>query len=327
MNGYVTPFTLEERLLHVAEAKRTLGTDIPWLCDTMENDLKHSLGDRPNSEFVIDPQGKVVIARQWSNPEQLREDLAGFVGKPDRRTEIADLNMRLPPPPEKAPTGIVSRVSLPGSMQPLIVAPQPSTEPHYVKLRAESGNGQIYLGFFLDPLYNVHWNNEAPALKFNVETPDGVRLAPATGQGPKVKEKADADPREFLVDLSGRSSEPLRLTVSYFACDDAETFCKRVEQEYLITLKRDVDGGNRRSGGGGRGNGRPGGNRNPQNGRMDRSAEMFERMLSRHPLFLTLDQDRDGELSATEIQAAPDRLNRLDKNGDGEISGIEFRPR
>ena len=51
----MTPFTLKERLLHVQEAKKTLGATVPWLCDTIDNDLKHALGDWPNSEFVIDP--------------------------------------------------------------------------------------------------------------------------------------------------------------------------------------------------------------------------------------------------------------------------------
>ncbi len=30
-NGYVAPYTLEDRLMHVAEAERTLGSRIPWL--------------------------------------------------------------------------------------------------------------------------------------------------------------------------------------------------------------------------------------------------------------------------------------------------------
>ena len=58
--------------MHVAEAKRTLGSRIPWICDTMENDLKHALGDRPNSEFVVDPDGKIVVSRSWSSPSDLR---------------------------------------------------------------------------------------------------------------------------------------------------------------------------------------------------------------------------------------------------------------
>lgn len=63
INGFISPFTLEERLMHVREAKQRLGTRFRWLCDTMDNDLKHALGDRPNSEFVIDPEGRVVRKR------------------------------------------------------------------------------------------------------------------------------------------------------------------------------------------------------------------------------------------------------------------------
>ena len=48
--------------MHVDEAKRTLGSRIPWICDNMDNDLKHALCNRPNSEFIIDPDGKIVVA-------------------------------------------------------------------------------------------------------------------------------------------------------------------------------------------------------------------------------------------------------------------------
>lgn len=327
-NGYVAPFNLNERLMHVAEAKRTLQTEIPWICDTMDNDLKHQLGDRPNSEFLIDPQGQVVVARQWSNPAQLRSDLERYVGKAPTLTRVSDLDMKAPPPLEKVATGIVPRLRLPGAMQPVLIEPQESAEPHYVKLRAEMGRDQLYLGFFLDPLYKVHWNNEAPAIQYELEAPEGLQLSPLTGSGPKVGEKADADPREFLVRLQGNSREPIRLKVSYFACDDAGTFCKRVEQEYLITLERDRDGGSRRSSGGrggpgGRsGRGGPGG---APGGFTDR-AEMMKQMLPRLPLFQALDRDRDGELSAAELEAAPSNLKRLDRDRDGNIGQQELRP-
>ena len=75
LNGYVKPFTLDERLMHVKEAQRTLGSKITWIADSMSNDIKHALGNRENSEFVIDPDGKIVRMRSWSNPEQLRKDL------------------------------------------------------------------------------------------------------------------------------------------------------------------------------------------------------------------------------------------------------------
>ncbi|HRX83268.1 MAG TPA: hypothetical protein P5307_29585, partial [Pirellulaceae bacterium] len=93
-NGYIAPFTLEERLLHVKEAERTLGSEIPWICDTMENDLKHGLGDAPNSEFIIDPDGKVAVRRSWSKPSDLRSDLEKLVGAVDKPTTVADLNMK-----------------------------------------------------------------------------------------------------------------------------------------------------------------------------------------------------------------------------------------
>jgi len=39
-----------------------------------------------------------------------------------------------------------------------------------------------------------------------------------------------------------------------------------------------------------------------------------------------LDADRDGEISAKEIENAVAALKKLDKNGDGKLSGAEMRP-
>ena len=136
----------------------------------------------------------------------------------------------------------------------------------YVKLRAEvepqyfdSGAGTLYLGFFLDPLYEVHWNNRVMPVRYEIEAVGGVAVTPTVGKGPDVEIDADADPREFLVDLCelpadsfGQTGQQIKLSVQYFACDDAETFCKPVTQHYLITLQRDPDGGSRRAGRGGR---------------------------------------------------------------------------
>ncbi len=257
-NGYITPFTLEERLLHVKEAGQTLGSDIPWICDTMENDLKHALGDAPNSEFIIDPQGKVAVRRSWSKPEELRKDLERLVGTVDRPTTVADLNMKKSERPKVAKTGVVPRVKMPGQMQALKIEPaMVSIEPFYVKLRAEaesnvtrSGKGKLYLGFHLDPLYDVHWNNLAAPLTFEVKSSDGTKISPSTGEAPKIEAESDGDPREFLLDIDAdKGKDSFEVTVKYFACNDKEGWCKPVTQQYTVHLEVDRDGGNARRGG------------------------------------------------------------------------------
>ena len=45
------------------------------------------------------------------------------------------------------------------------------------------------------------------------------------------------------------------------------------------------------------------------------------------PIIAALDTDKDGTISAAEIQAAPESLKSLDQNGDGELSIQELAPR
>ncbi|MCY3756921.1 MAG: hypothetical protein OXG96_04295 [Acidobacteria bacterium] len=145
------------------------------------------------------------------------------------------------------PSGIVPGVRRPAGMVPLKVVPgkQKRPIPFYARLRAEvdrpfltRGEGRLYLGFHLDPLYAVHWNNRVKPLEFRLETAEGVRVTPRRGIGPKVKPPADKDPREFLLDIAATGqSQPLHLTVRYFACDDADTFCIPVTQRYTVFLE------------------------------------------------------------------------------------------
>ena len=44
------------------------------------------------------------------------------------------------------------------------------------------------------------------------------------------------------------------------------------------------------------------------------------------PILAALDTNGDGEISASEIAAAPTSLKKLDKNGDGQLSDDEVRP-
>ncbi len=259
-------------------------------------------------------------------------DLAKLVGEVTPATTLEQVGMRPLGPPKTAAKGVVPRIQVAGRMMPVKVEPvvqsgADDADPFYVKLRAEmdqsyseQGKGKLYLGFFLDPLYKVHWNNRTAPLEYEIESPASLKVEPATGSGPEVKEDADADPREFLVDISGRADSAIRVTVKYFACDDAETFCKPVTQEYMITFERDRDGGSRRSPGG-----RPAaGTQRPASGF---AREMMPRMMARIPLIRALDANSDGEISQAEMENAVARLKRLDRNGDGQLTADELRPR
>ena len=338
LNGYVNPVTLEERLMHIDEARRTLGSDIPWLADTMENDLKRALGNRQNSEFLLDPQGRVLRARAWSDPDSLRRDLEEFIGPVERPTQISDLDMKILPAPEHAPTGVVPRIEKPGTYRTLVAEPQLATteEPFYTKLRAEAeqsllatGAGKLYLAFLLDPLHGVHWNNRAPAMDVTLTAPDGIEITPARMQGPSVEEDADADPREFLVDVKRADSrEPLELRFRYYAC--TATWCRPVTQEYLITWAVDRDAGRVRSArmdfdrASGPGRGAGSGRRRGQAGRPARpggaggSQGLVERLLAG-------DADGDGRLALGELPAQMQpRFEQLDRNADGYADRSEL---
>ena len=253
LRGYVPPLTLQERLMHVHEAKRLFGSKIPWLCDTMDNDLNHALGNAQNSEFLIDPEGKVIERQPWSHPENLRTILDKTIGPVDQPTTLTDLGKEFSVkwPSSKIPSGLLPKLQLPSRMVPLTILPlkQKRSLPFYVKLHAQAdqsfldhGKGKLYLGFFLDPIYKVHWNNLTKPLEFSLKLPAGVNVSPLKGFAPKIKEPSDKDPREFLLDInSNYYRQPLVLKVRYFACDDANTFCVPVTQQYSIHLKPDLD--------------------------------------------------------------------------------------
>lgn len=273
-NGFVRPTTIEERLLHVKEAKKSLGATIPWLADNMDNDFKHALGDRPNSEFVIGPEGTIVRMRDWSNEEALRADLAELVGPIENPTDPRDLKMVAQFEKTEVARGVVERVQPEGRMTAYKVnTVQPENVPPYVKLRAEGdGQGKLYLGFFVDPIHKVHWNNLAGPVRIDVNG--------TMHKGPNVEAKVDADPREFLIDVD---KGPVNITLTYLACDDAETWCNRLTQKFVVSQEADADAGRvsgqRPGGGGGRGGGmrggrpgggRPGGGQRGQGGRPPR---------------------------------------------------------
>ena len=323
LSNYVDPFTLEERLMHVAQAERQLGSRIPWIVDAMTNELKHGLGDMPNSEFIIDPDGRVVQRRAWNDPAGLRQDLARLVGSVEHPTRVSDLDLVSAPAVPTVAKGIVPRVDLPGRMSTLEIEPmlEENDYPFYTKLRADvdqdflrTGEGILYLGFHIDPLYHMHWNNEAPPLEYEVTTPPGVQVTPAAAAFAVVEEPADADPREFLVNIRADDRRtPLDLRVTYYACDDANTFCVPVTQRYAVHLQVDLEAGRvfgaGRPGFGGGRFGAPGG-RGP--------GALVDRIM-------TWDANGDGVITRDEApEQMRNRFDRIDANGDGMLETDEL---
>ena len=272
-NGYVTPVSLKERLMQIAEAKRTLGTKFTWLSDNMNNEFKGALGGAPNSEWIIDPKGVIVGRRDWSNAADLRKDLERIIGPVDHVTTIAELDMPTHEPYKAAASGVVPNIHKPRGMRPLSVAHVKTNDgdPFYAKLRAEApsdvvkkGEGTMYLRFMMDPLYHVHWNNLVDPIHVEILAPEGVTVTPNVLDGPKVDTaEGDIDPREFLVKVAGaKEGDTFTLKARYYAC--TADWCLPVEQEYAVTLDMDHNGGfvirmsdmRRRRGGGGGGGGK-----------------------------------------------------------------------
>ena len=63
-----------------------------------------------DSEFLVDPRGRLVRKRVWSSPAQLRKDLEQLVGPVASPTQVSDLNLKTLPPPEAAARGVAGRL-------------------------------------------------------------------------------------------------------------------------------------------------------------------------------------------------------------------------
>ena len=302
----------------------------------MANDLKHAFGDRPNSEFIVSPEGRILVSRSWSEPEVLRDDLEKFIGRTRTVTSPSDLDRKPQAPPKnKIARGIVPRTEKPEGATAVIVRPMMTKgnkdhakETFYVKLRAEAdrglmdqGKGTLHIGFHLDPVHTVHWNNLAEPLHFEFKTPEGVKLSTSKGAAPKVKAPSDIDPREFLIEVdssAGRIEQPLELEVSYFACDDEEGWCRAVSHRYEIELRRDRDAGTVRSAREGGGFGR-----RQRTGR--RGGFGQRRKPDAEELLKRMDANGDGAISRDEARGPMiERFKLMDADGNGAVSREEM---
>jgi hypothetical protein len=309
-NNYIQPFTMDERLAHARQAVKQLGAAIPWLVDPMDNRIKHALGDRANSEFVIAPDGRIVRKRAWSDPSALRRDLEELVGPVEKITQKDDITLNVQPPlTNPAPSGAFERLSR-GGLFPLITKPE--TADHstfYVKLRAEAdldviddGQGRLYLGFHLDPFHEAHWNNLTEPLRFEIDASEGVLVSQRVGEAPRNPAESDSDPREFMLDVKAwPEGEPIRLTVHYAACTDRD--CYRVQQHYVLLRQRDADGGNALVAG----------------FRGLTASELVKLLMAK-------DKNRDGKLTPDEMYSLlRHNLKSCDHDGDGTLDENEIQ--
>ena len=319
-NGILQPVTLDERLAQAREATKRLGNTIPFLVDAIDNRLKHALGDRNNSEFIIDPKGTIVSKRTWSDPDAVRKDLEELVGKVDKVTKAEDVVLKVAePPPDAAAKGVVAKVSRTG-MSALFAPPQVDKDGalFFAKLRAEAeaavieqGRGKLYLGFHLDPFHNAHWNNLKKPLRYELDLPEGVKLSAKGGEAPRPKVEKDIDPREFLLDVEAwPEGKTVRLTVTYAAC--TEDACHEVRQVYELRRQIDRDGGRATSGSGFSG-------RTPEEalkrlleGDKNADGKLTKEELSTflQPRFVEFDRNKDGILDKDELQKMAEALTQ-----------------
>ncbi|MEE2908074.1 MAG: EF-hand domain-containing protein [Planctomycetota bacterium] len=324
-HGYVQPFVIEERIAQVQDAKKKLATNVPWLTDTMDNEIWAALGNRPNPHLILDGDGTVVAYEQWADGDKLRASLVKAIGPIESPTSARDLNLPRIDYVTDPASGVVERVRRSDTLTPILVRPDLTSAkktPFYVKLRAEvttsllnKGNGELYLGFHVDPVHHVHWNNLVDPVTWEVSLPEGTTITPSKATGPKVKAATDIDPREFMVKVEDWSpGRSIPITVKYFACSDSEGWCKPVTQTYELVLQRDRSSGAVHGRSFNRGGGQQEANRGGGRGR-----------AGRLPDFAQFDINDDGKLSKDELpERMAQRFDRFDSNGDGFIDEDEM---
>ncbi|MFI3330692.1 MAG: hypothetical protein R3Y38_02690 [Rikenellaceae bacterium] len=249
LEGYVEAQKISERLIMVEHAKKKLGGEIEWIVDEMDNNIATALRAGSRSGYLISPKGEIINA--WGSPQEqaMRSALTRVVGAPSKVTRVEELN--LPAFERVARTkNIDSDISImrTDGLTILKTTPQNPDDTYYVKMRAEAdeslmstGKGRMALGFFPDPVYDAHWNNLTPAMKYVLELPEGVTASPHEATAKPGKGDSDSEPRQFWVDIKGaKPGDVMKITYHYYAC--APGMCEAFSHTYTIELTQEQKG-------------------------------------------------------------------------------------
>jgi len=336
LNGYVQAQNMSERLLQLKEARRTLGTKVPWIADTIDDSMRIGLRSGSFSVFLTSPDGEIIHADAKISEKSLRDALVKAVGPVSKPTSVNNLNLpklrrQAQPVNQDSDLG----VARPKGLAILSITPAKPEETYYVKLRAEAddallntGTGRLFLGFYPDPIHHAHWNNLTPPMKYKLTLPKGVTATPAEATAKKGPNDSDIQPRQFWVDVKSDSPiEEMQLQLNYFGC--TPDLCLALTHEYTIRFEFENRGAstyglNRGPGG----NGRTQGNNNRSSSRGNRSVQMdtdtngtisFEEICAYEKelrgsnyneeqtrrRFDSIDSDKDGIISLEELNNAP----------------------
>lgn len=327
-HGLLQPFTLTERMQLLKLARTQLQTQIPWLCDSMNNDATLKLaGDSRNAVFIYNQKGQEEYARPLWSTTPLATALTKLAGEPPARIDLDRIPLAQIEAIEIPETHLVPRVEIDPektTYHAVKLQPASSNHPAYAKPRIEvtgslleNGDGKIYLGFHLDPLYAMEWNNRQLPLSYTLQVPPGSAVAPSRNTAPRITETpTDTEPREFLLEARKLNpTKPLRLLVEYAVYSREQKRNIPVKQSYTITLERDPCGGkvfNRQI-------------------RPDAKAPKKKRSYSAPPSSAFAQQaqlydlNRDGRIARDEAANALQRdFDKIDTNQNNFIEAAEF---
>ena len=249
LEGYVQAQKMSERLLQLKEARQKLGTKVPWIADTMDDNMRIGLRSGSWSVFLISPEGEVIYGSGRIDSQGLRQALSKAVGESASITNSKDLGLPRIGRNEKLKNEDSQLgVKRPDGLKIATIVPTKPEETYYVKLRVEAepalletGTGRLFLGFYPDPIHDAHWNNLVTPMKYKLTLPKGVIATPEEASAAKGPGDSDAQPRQFWVDVkSDQAFDEMSLQLDYYAC--TEDLCLPLTHEYIIEMKEDNSG-------------------------------------------------------------------------------------